>query len=140
MMPRVLSCLPSGTRFVLHRKYSREILLFSCIELNLGGNTNNGKVCLCKIEYYIISQANGFVNRFYKSFLKSAKKMAGVFIQPSLNLQNNLKSDMCCILLIRRNLTLMLLDDCFCHGKPYAVAACEFSRLIGAVEAVKQAV
>ena len=54
------------TRFVLHRKYSREILLFGCIELNSGGNTNNGKVCLYKIEYYIISQTNEFVNGFYE--------------------------------------------------------------------------
>ena len=46
----------------IHAKY----ILFSCIELNLGGNTNNGKVYLCKIEYYIISQSNGFVNGFYE--------------------------------------------------------------------------
>ena len=46
----------------IHAKY----ILFSCIELNLGGNTNNGKVCHIKIEYYIISQVSGFVNEFNK--------------------------------------------------------------------------
>ena len=50
----------------IHAKY----IIFSCICINFDGNTNNGKVCQCKIEYYIISQARGFVNRFYKSFLK----------------------------------------------------------------------
>ena len=58
------------TKFVLHRKYSREIILFSCIELNLGGNTNNGEVRLCKIEYYIISQTNEFVNGLLKNIFK----------------------------------------------------------------------
>ena len=74
MMPRVLSCLRgargSFSTASIHAKY----ILFSCIELNLGGNTNNGKVCHIKIEYYIISQTIGFVNRFCKTFLNFSKK------------------------------------------------------------------
>ena len=47
---------------------------------------------------------------------------------------------MCCILFVRRDLALVLLDDCLCHRKSYAITAREFSCFIGSVEAVKQAV
>lgn len=42
---------------------------------------------------------------------------------------------MCAILLVCRDLSLVLLCDCFCHGKPDAVTARELSGFIGAVEA-----
>ena len=44
------------------------------------------------------------------------------------------------VLFIRRNLALMLFDDCLCHRKPYTVTAREFSCFIGSVEAVESAV
>ena len=34
---------------------------------------------------------------------------------PSVILKHKLKSNMCCILLIRRDLALVLLGDCLCH-------------------------
>ena len=45
-----------------------------------------------------------------------------------------------CILFVRRDLSLMLLDDCLCHRESYAVATRKLSRLVCAVEAVEQAV
>lgn len=44
---------------------------FSCICINFDGNTNNGKECCIKIEYSVISQTIGFVNRFWKNIQKA---------------------------------------------------------------------
>ena len=54
----------------IHAKY----ILFDCICINFGGNTNNGKVCHIKIEYYIIPHNQELVNSFTKIFSKVAKK------------------------------------------------------------------
>ena len=52
----------------IHAKY----ILFSCIELNLGGNTNNGKVCLCKKSIILYHKSTnlsmGFVKFLEKNF------------------------------------------------------------------------
>ena len=54
----------------IHTKY----ILFNCICINFDGNTNNGKVCHIKIEYYIIPHNQELVNSFTKIFSKVAKK------------------------------------------------------------------
>ena len=54
----------------IHAKY----ILFNCICINFDGNTNNGKVCHIKIEYYIIPQTNEFVNGFCKNISKNYVK------------------------------------------------------------------
>ena len=55
----------------IHAKY----ILFSCICINLDGNTNNAKVCHIKIDYYIISQVKEFVNRFCENNFKFIVEM-----------------------------------------------------------------
>ena len=54
----------------IHAKY----ILFNCICINFDGNTNNGKVCHIKIEYYIIPHNQELVNSFYKNIFKSCEK------------------------------------------------------------------
>ena len=51
----------------IHAKY----ILFSCIELNLGGNTNNGKVCPCKKTSIILYHKSTNLSIGFVEFLEN---------------------------------------------------------------------